>query len=268
MTSPQRIPHEDGGSRRRSRFRLRAVLLDAYGTLFHFEPESLSILFRSIVERLDVPIDSETLLQYWRTHETAFRQSRVWLDDDGRWDAPPPDQFTPYRDAWLDAFELASTELNLNPAYAPAAIDMFYEDLKGREMYRDVAPALEALRARVPIAIVSNADHEYLHGTLRTHNLSFDHVIHSEGTQVYKPHPRIFQTALDAFGIDDPSQAIYVGDTPKEDIQGPQGVGIPAVWVNRTGADWPQDVPTTPDYEVTNLLGLVDIVASKTLSAL
>ncbi len=254
--------------RRRSRFRLRAVLLDAYGTLFHFEPERLSVLFRAIVEQLNVPVDSETLLQHWRAHETAFRQSRVWLTDDGQWDAPTPDQFTPYRDAWLSAFELASTELNLDPAYAPAAIDMFYEDLKGREMYRDVVPALEALRARVPIAIVSNADHEYLHGTLKTHNLSFDHVIHSEGTRVYKPHPLIFQTALDALSIEDPSHAIYVGDSPREDIQGPQDIGIPAVWVNRTGADWPQDVPTTPDYEVTNLLGLVDIVASKTLSAL
>ena len=44
--------------------------------------------------------------------------------------------------------------------------------------------------------------------------------------------------------------------------------GIPAVWLNRAGADWPRDVPATPDYEITSLLGLVDIVASKTLPAL
>ncbi len=254
--------------RRRSRFRLRAVLLDAYGTLFHYEPGLLSRVFAAIVERLNIPAEPETLLQHWRVHETAFRQSRVWLNDDGQWDAPPPDKFTPYREAWARAFELASAELNLDPAYIPAAIGMIYDDLKGRAMYRDVAPALEALRARVPLAIVSNADHEYLHGTIATHDLSFDHVIHSEGTKVYKPHPRIFQAGLAAFGIDDPSQAIYVGDTPREDIQGPQGLGIPAVWINRTGADWPKDIPATPDYEITTLLGLVDIVASKTLSAL
>ncbi len=257
-----------GRPRRRSRFRLRAVLLDAYGTLFHYEPRLLSRIFAEIVERFNIPVDSETLLKRWRVHETAFRQSRVWLDGDGQWDAPPPDQFTPYREAWRNAFELASTELGLDPAYIPGAIGMFYDDLKARGMYRDVTPALEALRARVPLAIVSNADHEYLHGTIATHGLAFDHVIHSEGVRVYKPHPRIFETALAAFGIDDPSQAIYVGDTPKEDVQGPQMAGIPAVWLNRAGADWPRDVPATPDHEITNLLGLVDIVASKTLPAL
>ncbi len=254
--------------RRRSRYRLRAVLLDAYGTLFHYEPARMSVLFAAIVEQLNVPIDSETLLKHWRVHETAFRQSRVWLNDVGEWDAPPPDQFIPYREAWRNAFELASAELDLAPTYIPAAVRMIYDDIKGRGMYRDVQPALEALRSRVPLAIVSNADQEYLHGTIKTHDLAFDHVIHSEGMKIYKPHPRIFEVALAAFGIDDPSQAIYVGDTPKEDIQGPQMVGIPAVWINRTGADWPSDIPTTPDYEISNLLGLVDIVASKTLSAL
>ena len=254
--------------RRRSRFKLRAVLLDAYGTLFHYEPARMSVLFRAIVEQLNIPVDSETLLQHWRVHETAFRQSRVWLNDDGEWDAPPPDQFTPYRDAWRRAFELASAELNLDPGYAPAAIGMIYDDLKGREMYRDVAPALEALRARVPLAIVSNADHEYLHGTITTNGLAFDHVISSESTRVYKPHPRIFQTALDALGIEDPSHALYVGDSPREDILGPQNLGIPAAWLNRAGDDWPAHIGDHPDYEIATLLGLVDIVASKTLSAL
>ena len=267
MTSPHRIPREGGGSRR-SRFRLRAVLLDAYGTLFHFEPDRLLILFRSIVERLNVPIDSETLLQHWRVHEDAFRKSRVWLNDDGQWDAPPPEQFSTYRQAWIRAFESASEELNLDPAYIPVAADMIYDDLKGRGMFRDVPPALEALRARVPLAIVSNADHDFLHGTIQTNNLTFDHVIHSHGERVYKPHPRIFQKALDALSIEDPTQAIYVGDSPREDILGPQMAGIPAVWINRTGVDWPKEYGDGPDYEITNLLGLVDIVASKTLSAL
>ena len=145
---------------------------------------------------------------------------------------------------------------------------MIYDDLKSRGMYRDVPPALEALHARVPLAIVSNADPDYLHGTIRTNKLAFEHVIHSEGERVYKPHPRIFQTALDALSIEDPSQALYVGDSPREDILGPHDVGMPAVWVNRTGLDWPLDEADRPEYEVRDLLGLVDIVASKTFSAL
>ncbi len=228
----------------------------------------MSTIFQTIVERLSLPVEPETLLRHWREHESAFRRERVWLNTDGEWDAPPPEQFTPYRDAWAHAFEQASLELNISPAFAQDAVGLIYTDLKGRGMYRDVQPALEALRARVPIAIVSNADDEFLHGTIRTNGLTFDHVIHSEGARVYKPHPRIFHAALAAMGIDDPAQAIYVGDSPREDILGPRGIGIPAVWINRTGADWPTDITPGPDFEITSLLGLVDIVASKTFTAL
>ena len=256
-----------GRPQRQTRFKLRGVLLDAYGTLFH-EPSLRSVLFRSIVEQLNVPTEPETLLRHWRVHETAFRQSRVWRTETGEWDAPPTDQFRPYRDAWAEAFERASEELGLDAAYVPSAIKMMYDYLKTLGMYRDVQPALEALRARVPLAIVSNADEEYLHDTIAESGLRFDHVISSEGMRVYKPHPRIFLTALEALGIKDPAQALYVGDTPREDILGPHGVGMPAVWINRTEADWPQDIGTTPDYEISTLLGIVDIVSSRTFSAL
>ena len=228
----------------------------------------MSTLFHLIVERLAVPIDSETLLQHWRVHEDAFRKSRVWRNDDGQWDAPPPERFLSYRQAWIRAFQQTSTELKLDAAYVAAAVDMIYSDLKGRGMYRDVHPALEALRARVPFAIVSNADGDYLRGTLRHNDLSFDTVIHSEAERVYKPHPHIYTRALQALGIDDPKQALYVGDSPREDIVGPHDVGMPAVWVNRTGVDWPLDEADRPEYEVRDLLGLVDIVGSRTMSLL
>lgn len=228
----------------------------------------MSHIFRVIVERLNVPIDAEVLLERWRMYEDDFRNRRVWLNDNGQWDAPPPDRFTSYRQAWIEAFTHACHDLSLVDNFLPQAADLIVQDLQVRDMYHDVPPALDALRARVPLAVVSNADDDYLSGTLRHNGLSFDLVVHSEGERVYKPHPRIFSRALQALGIDDPKQALYVGDSPREDIVGPHDVGMHAVWVNRTGADWPLDQADRPEYEVRDLLGLVDIVGSRTMSLL
>ncbi len=258
----------DGKRSRRTRNSLRAVLLDAYGTLFHYEPNRLASVFHDIVFHLSLPVDPHTLLERWRVHEGAFRASRVWLNERGQWNAPPPHEFTTYKRAWSRAFERASADLAISAGYAPAAVGMIVEDLTRRDTYRDVLPALEALRARVPLAIVSNADSDFLDGTLQTNGLTFDCVVNSEDARIYKPHPQIFQIALAAMGIDDPAHAIYVGDSPREDILGAQGAGIPAVWINRSGENWPDDYPDSIEYEITSLLGLVDIVASKTFSTL
>ena len=254
--------------RRRSRYRLRAVLLDAYGTLFYFGPDTMPSIFRMVVEQLDLPLESETLLKHWQVHENAFRGGRVWRNRAGEWEATPPEQFSSYRAAWERNFRLVAAELGLKDDFAEDAADIIVADTIARKMYHDVKPALEAIGARVPMIIVSNADDDSINGVVRHNGLSFSGIIHSEGARVYKPHPAIFQAALDLMEIEDPTQVLYVGDRPFEDVQGPQSVGIPAVWVNRTGEDWPTDIDDRPEYEVTNLLGLVDIVASKTLSAL
>lgn len=43
-----------------------------------------------------------------------------------------------------------------------------------------------------------------------------------------KPHPAIFQVALDQLGVK-PDEAIFVGDNPVADISGAQGIGMKAV---------------------------------------
>ena len=244
------------------------MLLDAYGTLFHYEPDRMSDLFRRIVSELGAPTESETLLKQWRVHEDSFRRNRIWKDEDGRWQEPPPEEFRSYQQAWAEAFERACDDLDLEGGFAEDAVAIIVQDLRSRDVYRDVPPALDALRARVPLALLSNADRAFLFGTLEHNGIAFDSVTLSEQERVYKPHPRIFARALQALGIDDPKQALYVGDSPREDIVGPHDVGMPAVWVNRTGADWPLDEADRPEYEVRDLLGLVDIVGSRTMSLL
>jgi putative hydrolase of the HAD superfamily len=46
-----------------------------------------------------------------------------------------------------------------------------------------------------------------------------------------KPHPSVFEAALDAIGVDDPATAVFVGDRLHDDVFGAQQAGLRAVWI-------------------------------------
>jgi putative hydrolase of the HAD superfamily len=52
---------------------------------------------------------------------------------------------------------------------------------------------------------------------------------------VSKPDPRIFEIALARAGVG-PAEAVMVGDSWENDIQGARAAGVRAVWFNRNDA--------------------------------
>lgn len=233
------------------------MLLDVYGTLFRYEPMLRHPVFVEIIRAQGLAVAPDVLLERWRVHEAAFRAGRVYRQD-GAWAASVP--FVPYEEAWTGCFAAAFADLGLagDPA---AAVRTLLLDLQKREVYPEVMVALTALRARVPLALVTNADASFLFATLAHNHLAFDTIVYSEQEAVYKPHPRIFQAALERVGAD-PAEVLYAGDSPTEDILGAAGLGIPAVWINRRQEEWLLPEPR-PAYEVPDLLGLVDVLASR-----
>jgi putative hydrolase of the HAD superfamily len=93
---------------------------------------------------------------------------------------------------------------------------------------------LDALRAvrelRLPIGLVSNAGatpgyvlREILDGYgLLEH---FDDMVFSDEVELSKPSPAIFERALAPFGVA-PDEAVFVGDQPILDVQGPRDAGL------------------------------------------
>lgn len=74
-------------------------------------------------------------------------------------------------------------------------------------------------------------------GELHTEDLAalgilphLEHLLFSGDFGVWKPRPEIFRHMLDQLGVG-PEEAIFVGDSPREDIVGAQGVGMRAVWM-------------------------------------
>jgi HAD superfamily hydrolase (TIGR01549 family) len=82
----------------------------------------------------------------------------------------------------------------------------------------------------------------------------FDAVIISADTGIRKPNPIIFKSILDLMKLE-PSDILFVGDTPHDDVLGAKRAGMHAAWINRRGIPLPEDVPA-PDIIIKDLADL------------
>jgi HAD superfamily hydrolase (TIGR01549 family) len=104
------------------------------------------------------------------------------------------------------------------------------------ELYEDVPGVLRQLAAAgVRIGLISNTQrclasfqsHFELNGLISATLSSFEHGF-------MKPHPSIFSTALERIGAE-PHEAVMVGDSVRQDVEGAIGAGMRAVLLDRAG---------------------------------
>ena len=88
---------------------------------------------------------------------------------------------------------------------------------------------------------------------------SFRTVVVSEAVGVAKPHPAIFQHALDGLGLR-ADQAWFVGDHPVNDMLGAGRVGLGTVWL-RGSHPWP-GTQVVPTHYIDHLRQLVPLLMS------
>jgi putative hydrolase of the HAD superfamily len=126
-------------------------------------------------------------------------------------------------------------------AYACAVeITRAWEHHENFELYDDVPDALVALRAAdLRIGLVSNSARD-VREFARHHGLDVDAGISSFHHGRTKPHASIFWAVLELLGVE-PGEALMVGDTIADDVEGALAVGMRAILMDREGA--------RPDFE-------------------
>jgi len=105
------------------------------------------------------------------------------------------------------------------------------------EPFPDVAACLAALRsANIAVAVCSNWGWD-LADDLAEAGLAgmIDLVVTSAQAGCRKPHPHIYETVLDLAGVP-AAQAVFVGDSLRTDVAGPEEAGIYSVHLARAGA--------------------------------
>ena len=232
----------------------RAVLLDAGLTLLRAEP-NLGAIYARVAARHGRTAGPG---EFEAAAEAAFHILGIEHREGGTEGLRTSDDLE--RTSW---HRHARRVMDGVPAMAGADFDAWFEDLYGEfgcarawTPFDDTVPTLEALRARgLRLAVVSNWDSR-LRGILRDRELTahFDHVIISAEVGWRKPHPEIFRRALALLGVA-PGEALHVGDSVGDDVEGARAAGVPVALLDRDGTRKSDGVPVLRGLD--GILGLV-----------
>jgi len=207
---------------------LRAVLFDVDFTLARPGPELGPEGYVRAGARHGMTLDSSRYDEAREAARSALMHHPELEHDDGIW------------------FDFAERIVLAMGGAKPSSYDCAVEITRGWELhdnfelYEDVQPALAELRAAgLKIGLVSNSARD-VHAFARHHALDIDAGISSFHHGKTKPHASIFRAVLDLLEVA-PDEAVMVGDTIADDVEGAHAVGMRAILVDRSG--FHEDVP-------------------------
>ena len=233
--------------------KLRAVFLDIGDTVMRPNP-SWEHVYAIAFEEYGVKVEVEALHGALRR---AYHHGGYGFE--AGFEATEDTSFA--RTMEIDSAALADLGLEPMPEAFFRRLSQLFMLTANWHVFPDVGPALAALQERgLVVGAVSNwvwQLPELLHALDLVKQ--FDFIAASSRVGFEKPHPEIFQWALDQAKVR-PDEAIHVGDHLDADVAGAQGVGIHAVLIDRrerfTQADVPDGIPLI--RTLTELIPIVD----------
>ena len=218
---------------------VKACVFDAYGTLFDFASAA-----KACRDVLGDGIDKLTAL--WRDKQLQY----TWLRAlQGR-----------HVDFWQVTSDALEFALETSAIDKPGLRDRLMNLYLTLDAFPEVPDTLERLKkAGLRTAILSNGSPKMLDAAVKAAEIDalVDEVLSVETVGVYKPHPKVYQLAVDRFGI--PAAAIAYQSSNAWDAYAASAYGMQVVWCNRYGQQ-PERLPGKPDRSVRSLAELPRLV--------
>jgi len=219
---------------------------DCYGTLIDWESGILAGL-RPILSAHHIRLDEEQLLKLFAETESAIEQG----------------EYRSYKEVLRRVVEQMSERLGFTASVSE--LSCLVDSLGTWMPFPDTVSALEMLKRKYRLAIISNTDDDLFALTAKHLRVDFDWIITAEQTRSYKPSLNNFRFAVERIG-GPPKRLLHVAQSLYHDIVPARALGLSTVWVNRRkstrgfGATPPAH--SQADIEVPDLQGLVSMINS------
>ena len=111
-------------------------------------------------------------------------------------------------------------------------VAIMLRSLYGRGVFPEVKETVRRLREHFRVVIGSTSDTAPLMDNLHENELILDAVYTSESLRTYKPDPAFYHAILRAENCH-AEDAVFIGDSPVDDVMGPKACGIATVLIDR-----------------------------------
>ncbi|MEG4111545.1 MULTISPECIES: haloacid dehalogenase type II [unclassified Microcoleus] len=224
----------------------QVVSFDCYGTLIDWERGILPAL-KQLLSNREIDFSDDGILELFAAVESEL-ESKNHL-------------YIKYREILPEIVKVLCKKLDF--AATQTEINCLVDSVKNWQPFLDTVAALEALKQKYKLAVISNIDDDLFGGTVKHLKVEFDWLITAEQVRSYKPSTRNFEIALETMGIST-DKLLHVAQSIYHDIVPAASMGISTVWVNRRHdkAGFGATLPASgqPDLEVPDLKTLVEMI--------
>jgi 2-haloacid dehalogenase len=220
---------------------IRACIFDAYGTLFDYR--SAASRCRDV---LGENFDQVNAL--WREKQLQYSWLRA------------------IQGRHVDFWQVTGEALDFALDTAAIADSTVRDRLMAMYLKLDAFPEVPDMLKRLNVAglktaILSNGSPEMLDAAVRNAGIGslLDAVLSVEAVGVYKPHPKVYQYAIDQLGIK--AGEIAFQSSNAWDAHAASLCGMRVIWCNRY-RQRRERLPGLPDFEIVSLAELPDLVGA------
>ena len=216
---------------------LRAVLFDVDFTLCRPGPELSADRYARIAARHGITLDTSRYDDAREAAVLSLKRHPELLHDESIWHRFTEDIFIGMGGPEAIANECATE------------VEEGWGVSENFELFEDVLQVFDELRrAGLRIGVVSNGIRD-LTEFVAHHRLDVDAIVDSRSHGRVKPHPTIFEATLVALGVA-AEDAVMVGDSLEEDVEGARALGMRAILIDR------EERHPEVDERLTDLYGL------------
>jgi len=215
-----------------------ALTFDCYGTLIDWETGLLGAL--------------RPLL---RSHGQDLSDAQI-LDIHGELEPKAQNPYQRYHQVLADVAHGFGERLGFSVSNAEA--ESLPESLRNWQPFPDTRAALENLKTKYTLAIISNTDDDFFEASARHLQVKFDDIITAQQAKAYKPSLAPFHLALQRLGLP-AKRVLHVGQSVYHDVLPAQSLGIATALVYRRGFGATRPTEGTPDLKVPDLQTLASL---------
>lgn len=188
------------------------ISFDCYGTLIDWESGILGYL-RPLLERKKPQVTDGEILDLYSEFEPRNQQI-----------------YKPYREVLAGVVRNFASHFSLEVDGEEAA--GLAESIRDWKPFPDTVPALQRLKSRHKLAVLSNIDDDLFELTAPKLGVELDLLVTAQQVQSYKPSLRNFETLLQRLPVGK-DRLLHAAESLYHDVVPAHSLGIATAWVNR-----------------------------------